>query len=507
MEFRELDREENSLPTTDKTWLHELSSEDILRAFKALGIDELWFVIGVSQDNSKNQVRLASDPSDLAMFGPADPIPEQSTSRKKRASDNVFHLDLDFYWLDYNFTPSPAPGAQLVYYPQYPEVRFTGFLKGCRSAPNHLFSYEHRAPGKVVFFGCRTKNHPGEHGPFKEVFALAIPHDARAANWFRNQFDNAEKVGKRLARLPIDPQQPLNSRTTLLQNLQDFRSPWRQAMRMTQTGPIPCKTGANNSAGLHLEYLFGIESNSIPGPDYLDWELKARKVLKPDAPLGSTRQTVFTPDPDGGAYLDMDLVDFVQKWGYKNEKPKYAGKRWDITASGMRIGYGHKRLPNMELRLNGYHSEKRIDVNGALELVDLTTDTIAASWSFSRMLAHWQRKHARTAYVPMVHRFSEQGNDEFRVGDLIHIGEGSKFTHLIKSFANGSSYWDPGIHVTQQENGKWSRKMRSQFRCNARNLPDLYESWEIIDLSKTSFHTEDFRNDNEYSIFNNPKGT
>lgn len=379
------------MQASNSNWLYQLQPDQIMKAYADLGITELWFAIGVAQDNSKNQVRLASDPSDLQMFGPADPIAEKSTSRKKKARTNVFHLALNLSWLDEDLNPVPAPRAQFVFYPQYPEVRFTGFLKGCRSAPSWLFDYDQRAPGKIMIFGSKPLKAFNQGGPTREIFALTIPHDAQAAGWFRGRFASAEKIGKRLARIPIAPDSSTNTKIDLLKNLKKFRSEWRRAMRMTKDGIFETKTGANNAAGLHLEYLFGVVSNSLPEPDYLDWELKARKVDKPNATLGSSRHTVFTPDPDGGAYVDMDLVDFVKKWGYKNENKQYAGKRYDLTASGMRIGVGHKRLPDMELRLSGYTSEKEFDVDGALELVDHRDETVAASWSFSRMLAHWQK--------------------------------------------------------------------------------------------------------------------
>lgn len=46
---------------------------------------------------------------------------------------------LDFWWVSDNGSAANAPGAQLILYPKYPEVRLSGFLKSCATAPSSHF--------------------------------------------------------------------------------------------------------------------------------------------------------------------------------------------------------------------------------------------------------------------------------------------------------------------------------------------------------------------------------
>ncbi|WP_237067093.1 hypothetical protein [Loktanella sp. M215] len=55
-----------------------------------------------------------------------------------------------FFWLDAD-GPTPAPDAQLILYPKYPEVRMSGFLRGAKRAPVVLM--RSRDEGRVLFLG------------------------------------------------------------------------------------------------------------------------------------------------------------------------------------------------------------------------------------------------------------------------------------------------------------------------------------------------------------------
>jgi hypothetical protein len=57
---------------------------------------------------------------------------------------------VDFWWID-DAGIYRAPDAQLILYPDYPEVRMSGFLKKCPSAPSAIMTV--RDEGRVLFFG------------------------------------------------------------------------------------------------------------------------------------------------------------------------------------------------------------------------------------------------------------------------------------------------------------------------------------------------------------------
>ena len=88
-------------------------------------------------DNSKNQVYLGGG------FGALNIIPHGEIITDDRplagAKRERPKAKVDFWWIDdggmYN-----APDAQLILYPDYPEVRMSGFLKGCRAAPSQIMT-------------------------------------------------------------------------------------------------------------------------------------------------------------------------------------------------------------------------------------------------------------------------------------------------------------------------------------------------------------------------------
>lgn len=104
------------------------SLDEVVTVFVELGADRIFFKQLQENDNSKQQVYLCDRPSSLALlhrpwlFDSTEEIPK---------------LQLDLHWV----TPTQiakAPNAKLIYYPDYPEVRLSGVLKGCKLAPRTL---------------------------------------------------------------------------------------------------------------------------------------------------------------------------------------------------------------------------------------------------------------------------------------------------------------------------------------------------------------------------------
>ncbi|HRE16444.1 MAG TPA: hypothetical protein PLW86_05165, partial [Rhodocyclaceae bacterium] len=99
----------------------------VVRRFAKLGAVKAFCKPLAENDNSKQQVYLGGNLEAVQMF-PLREI-EADTSGK----DHTYKAKLDFYWVGPDFTEC-AKGAQLILYPQYPEVRLSGFLRGCRFA-------------------------------------------------------------------------------------------------------------------------------------------------------------------------------------------------------------------------------------------------------------------------------------------------------------------------------------------------------------------------------------
>lgn len=94
-------------------------------------------------DNSKNQVYFGPGFSALNLLpaGEVRPTPGSTTMK----------APLNWSWLTPAGTLCQAPGAQLILYPQYPEVRLSGFLIGCAEAPSTVMAS--RDQGRMLLLG------------------------------------------------------------------------------------------------------------------------------------------------------------------------------------------------------------------------------------------------------------------------------------------------------------------------------------------------------------------
>ena len=80
-----------------------------------------------ANDNSKNQVYIGGSFEVLNIFPLSKIISEEAGDWNKER----FKAKIDFSWIDDEGSIFLAPRAQLILYPKYPEVRFSGFLVGC----------------------------------------------------------------------------------------------------------------------------------------------------------------------------------------------------------------------------------------------------------------------------------------------------------------------------------------------------------------------------------------
>ena len=145
--------------------------------FHSMGISRFYFKQLAENDNSKNQVYLGGS------FDVLQKLPFGKIEMEQGLKRPVYKAPLDFWWIDNNGNTAPASGAQLVLYPKYPEVRLSGFLRGCVTAPSEYF----RAVPKTV----RTGQSDGRVlvlAPFRHsVYAyLAVPGSQLSAELLRN---------------------------------------------------------------------------------------------------------------------------------------------------------------------------------------------------------------------------------------------------------------------------------------------------------------------------------
>jgi hypothetical protein len=142
-----------------------------MSAIKTLGqLKKLFRIFGVQvvylkhlskkQDNDKNQIYLGTSLNRVTNLTPMK-IGERelSSSTQKRRSDTkarILEGSIDFLWIGRDGRMHPAPDTKIIFYHQYPEVRFSGFLENCDCPPDSLRKNNQAKYGKRLFFFGKT---------------------------------------------------------------------------------------------------------------------------------------------------------------------------------------------------------------------------------------------------------------------------------------------------------------------------------------------------------------
>lgn len=399
-------------------------------------------------DNSKNQVYFGGN-FELLNILPLGTITAES--------DGKPHLKatLPFTWLDQTGAIYSAPSAQLILYPQYPEVRFSGFLTGISSEmlakPNELMRV--RLAGRVLFIAV-TATHCIGH--------VCAPDSLLASDFERVIAGRPPDHG---VFFEFDTAATSEYQSRLLHALTEVINKGFIAGKRLDGGGTVIDCSSPNACGYTLEAELGIGPNGLPDPDYFGWEVKA---------YSGTTLTLMTPEPTGGIYKDAGLKDFMLAYGY----PDRSGKPDRLNFSSPHYFGKTNVLTGLTLFLPGYDVNSRTLVNPTLsvQLIDRDGRT-AASWSYSQLMHHWNRKHERAVYVPV--RSAQNGQTkQFAYGPNVFLGIGTDFLKLLHAMAAGKVYYDPGIKLEGISSPKPKPKKRSQFRVRMTDLPALYREFK-----------------------------
>lgn len=163
------------------------------------------------------------------------------------------------------------------------------------------------------------------------------------------------------------------------------------------------------------------------------------------ASLEQTRSaviTLMTPEPTDGVYKTEGAETFIRRYGYADR----SGIENRMNFGGVhKAGIRHD-LTNLRMTLIGFDSEsgKIRKTEGRIALLD-DEGIEAASWSFSSMLLHWNRKHNQACYVPSMSETLPERR--YKYGKRIIVGNGTDFQLFLAQMANGNIYYDPGIKM------------------------------------------------------------
>ncbi len=406
-------------------------------------------------DNSKQQIYLGGSFEILKLL-PYGPIRAEKAVKRQN-----FKTPLNFAWIDAHGAVESANGAQLILYPDYPEVRLSGFLAGCSIAPSAdlrpLPKEERRhnnAPdGRALVLGVTDDD---RILAYLAVVGSAVSRDLEA----RLASGRASREGV-LWDLPLAGVAP---RSALLARLKAIiHGGWHAGVKLDAHGnPRPYQ--ARNGGGYTLEALFGIRPNGRSEPDFMGWELKA---------YSGNRITLMTPEPDRGLYGAKGVEAFVRKYGrvLSPDRMYFTG----VHRVGVQCA-----TTGQTLEIIGFDAAlgKLEDIDGGIELRD-DKGKLSAGWSFSRLIEHWGRKHASAAYVP--YESCSVPARAYRYLSPVLLGVGTDFARYLTQLAAGVVVYDPACKVEGMST-KPTPKARSQFRVSAARLRTLYATLESVEM-------------------------
>ena len=452
--------------TTDIDLVHDLLTD--------AGATSIWVKRLVPNNNSKQQVYLGADPSDLSFLPLGTPSYTPTKSRKRKAGAPVIQIPVPWIWV----TPQgqfDAPDTRLCYYPQYPEVRLSGFLRGCGSGPSELMSETRRGheDGRCLFFG------PTKTGTTRtaHVVGLVVGSAAPAARYVLGMDGFARG---QVCPVPFEKRPEPGDFSALehaLLNLVGKRIiPWR----LRNDGSIQKPYTAPNAPGFTLEAELGVGENAIPGPDFDVWELKAVKQNSLEQ-RQNHKVTLFTPQPDRGWIMEHNQAEFVLRYGHVQARDDDGNPTsYYFTTKDFNRPDEHKASARLDMMLTGFTDERHFDPEGMIALADAETGDLIAGWSYLKLLEHWQRKHNRAAYVPYLR--DDSGNStHVEFGPLVTLGISTSFGLLLQAFKEGKVVYDPGDKASLMDGG-WRAHPRSQFRINLKDIGTIYKEVKRVDI-------------------------
>ncbi|MBN4071348.1 hypothetical protein JYT72_02440 [Crocinitomix catalasitica] len=436
-----------------------MTINQLISIFRANGCTQ-WYAKALAEnDNSKEQIYLGPN------FRAVNFIPNLGvyTDKTGARKNPTYKAKLIFFWLDKTGNKEQALRTKLIWYPKYPEVRLSGFLHGCKLSPSHLMKAEKRIPGRVLFIGVNDSA--------KKIYALCVRRNDSLAKEFKSKnwvhqcgvCSDLSYVGK------LDP------RVLLLRKLKAIhKKGFLPGAKLDKHG-VKQSYKAQNGGGFTLEAQLNIVPNSSSIPDFLGWELKQFGVTKFDT-LNGKRITLITPEPDGGYYAQNDLIDFAKEYGIL----KTSGNRYDFTGVHKCGILQQKTKLLMQVDGFDFQNNEILKEDGSVALLD-HKGNVALSWSFGKLIEHWEVKHAQAAYVPSIKR-SRNETTEYHFGNIVVLGTGTSFWHFITGINFGVIDYDPAVKLTNVKK-KPRGKPRNQFRFSTSFFNGLYDHLERIDLT------------------------
>ena len=441
-------------------WSKNLSLKSLTQQLFDLGCSEVLIKNLSPNDNTKNQIYLGPDFSNVAKIPTGLITLKRGTSQKPKSGKPIYQALINFFWISPDGVMA-APHCKLIYYPQYPEVRLSGFLRGCSRAPNYLLSENSlrgREEGRILTLGISSSDN--------SVYGAVFSKEHRIVDEINSE--RTENYGV-LKVLMIDKGLPnftkhpdYDSKTELLERLCRISSKGAIAGWNLKSDGRVLETNAPNAGGLTLEAELGIPENPDNRPDFKGWEVKSTSVK-------SSEISMISGQPDGGLIID-DFEKFMIVYTDEIDKGKYKERYY---TGRLRVGDEMKKGRQL------IHERKL----GFLRVVD-ENDHVLAEWSHEYLLNYWKKKHENGVHIGVKRqdKVTELGKRAlFTFYPDVEVGSGSTFGLFLNQIDDGNISYDPACWIRQYPNsGKPKKKQRNNLRIRKKAYRNLYHNFELI---------------------------
>ena len=271
-----------------------MNLQNLKKLFIDNGCQKLYVKRLSPNDNSKNQVYLGGSFEILNIF----PLSEIKTEEAGDWNRERFKASINFSWIGDDGNIYPAPNSQLILYPKYPEVRFSGFLARCENPPSELMTQ--RLADRLLFLSISNKG---------EILGYVTSPNSELAKEF-NALHAYNEIG--IFKV-IDLPRTVNNKAKLLDELYRIHQlNWIISKRLDKNGNI-LQCVSSNCGGYTLEAELGITPNGYSEPDFLGWEVKQFGVANFER-IYSSVITLMTPEPTDGIYKTLGTEAFLRKY-------------------------------------------------------------------------------------------------------------------------------------------------------------------------------------------------
>jgi len=424
-----------------------------------------------NQDNDKNQIYFGGAslltqlmPGTMHLRG----VSTSTAKRRSAAGSPIIEVALRFSWVWPVGPVSPAPEAKLIEYSQYPEVRFSGFLKGSPRAPRALRRTEQDAFGRRVLV-------VGISG--EECVGTVVTEAGNSSLVAELLASPVSSIHPLLRSLDLGGVEGDIDRVKLLEDLRELITLQHPPMVLDTADLSPKQTlGGSQFGGWTLEALLGIPRNGVAAPDKYGFEIKS---------VSGSKVSVITSEADLGFRHDQGVKAFVERFGRASAKT--TGKQ---VFNGIHRCWVPCKATGARLEIDHGDRATHAPTGSGEPVLRLLgpKDEFMAGWSFDHLGQHWAKKHAGAAYIQTrsIHTDGDGKADLYVFGPRVCVGLGTNVIRLLEAISKGTVHLDPGDRIS--DDGK--AKARTQWRVNGNvsttlppRLAPLYEEWSVVDLS------------------------